>query len=258
MSQSSSSHSDYDEKVSVVGEHAAAAAREKPDPREGNEPVSLWAFLIAGIALIVGAGYLGATNGGFSNSAFIFVDGYSYDPAPQGEGGGEALPPGEQWLKEGKKHYGAICAACHQTNGAGQAGIYPPLVNSQWVTGGTEQLAMIILNGIQGPITVDGKSYNSVMTPWKDALNDKQLAQVMSYIRLGLGDNANQVVPDSGMVTEEMAAYARATHDIPGLTVANLEGFDKDLPGTKVDRVNMEPLGEGGASNDSAASAPAE
>lgn len=135
---------------------------------------------------------------------------------------------------------------CHQANGTGQAGTYPPLVNSEWVTGGTERLAMVILNGIQGPITVDGKSYNGLMTPWKDALNDKQMAQVMSYIRLGLGDNASQVDENSGMVTEEMVAHARATHDIPGLTVADLEGFNQDLPGEKVDPVAMEPIGGGG------------
>lgn len=249
----SSTHSDYDEKVSVVSEHAAAAAREKPDPKEGNEPVSLWAFLLAGIALIVGAGYLGATNGGFSNEGFTFVEGYVPDAAPLGDGGAAELPPREKWLKEGKKHYSAICAACHQGNGAGQAGIYPPIAGSEWVTGGSERLAMIILNGIQGPITVAGSSYNQVMTPWKDALSDKQMAQVMSYIRVGL--NSPEANADgNGLVSEEMVAYARATHDIPGLTVADLEGFDKDLPGAKLDPETLEPMGEGGA----AAPAPTE
>ena len=239
-------HSDYDEKVSVVSEHAAAASREKPDPMEGTEPVSLWAFLLAGIALIVGAGYLGATNGGFSNDSFTFVEGYTVPerPADLGE---ELLPPGEQWLKDGKKQYSAICAACHQTNGKGQAGVFPPLAGSEWVVGGSEQLAMTILNGIQGPITVAGASYNSLMAPWKDALNDKQMAQVMSYIRTSWGNSELLKEGDNGFVSEEMVAYARKTHDIPGLTVSNLAGFDKNLPGPQIDPVTLEPIGEGGA-----------
>ena len=234
-------HSDYDEKVSVVSEHAAAAAREKPDPKDGNEPVSLWGFFIAGIALIVGAGYLGATNGGFSNDNFTFVEDYSVKPAPS-TGEESVLPVGVKWMKEGKKHYSAICAACHQTTGAGQAGIYPPLANSEWVYEGSERLAMIILNGIQGPITVDGKSYNSLMTPWKDALNDKQMAQVMTYIRLSWGNDQLLKDGDNGIVTEEMVKSARATHDIPGLKVSDLEGFNKNIDGPMIDPETMQPM----------------
>ncbi len=239
-------HSDYDEKVNILTEHVSAASREKPDPTEGNEPPPLIAIMIAGFALIVGAGYLGGTNGGLSNDSFTFVEGYDVPPVPGGGVIEEQKPPGEIWLAEGKKQYSAICAACHQGNGQGQTGVYPPLANSEWVTGGTEQLAMIILNGIQGPITVDGQSYNSLMTPWKDALNDKQMAQVMSYIRMSWG-NAEQVAENSGMVTAEMVAHARATHDIPGMKVSHLEGFDKDLPGAKVDPITMEPIGGGAA-----------
>ncbi len=234
-------HSDYEEKVSVVSEHAAAAAREKPDPKEGTEPVSLWAFLIAGIALIVGAGYLGATNGGFSNGGLTFVEGYTVDPAPGGDSAAVQLTPGEQWLVDGKKQYSLICAACHLGNGAGQGGLYPPIAGSEWVTGGTERLAMILLNGLQGPITVAGKPYNNVMNPWKEALNDKKMAQVMSYIRMEFGNAASY--PDgNGLVSAEMVAYAREKHDITGMTVSHLDGFDKDLPGPKLDLVTLEPI----------------
>ncbi|MFT4637067.1 MAG: mono/diheme cytochrome c family protein [Verrucomicrobiales bacterium] len=239
-------HSDYDEKVSVVSEHAAAAAREKPDPLEGTEPVSLWCFLLAGIALIVGAGYLGATNGGFSNSGFTYVEGLSIPDAPTKKGA-IARPPGEQWIRDGKKQFSAICAACHQNDGKGQVGVFPPLAGSEWVVDGSEQLAMTILNGMQGPITVSGAGYNSLMAPWKDALNDKQIAQVMSYIRISWGNADLLMEGDNGFVSEEMAAYARKTHNIPNMNVSHLAGFDKNLPGPQLDPVTLETLGEGGA-----------
>ena len=236
-----SSHSDYDEKVSVVSEHAAAAAREKPDPKDGNEPVSLWGFFIAGIALIVGAGYLGATNGGFSNNSFTYVEDYTPKSVPDG-GTVVEEEPFPKWVKEGKKQYSAICAACHQTNGTGQAGIYPPLANSEWVYEGSERLAMIILNGIQGPITVDGKNYNSLMTPWKDALNDKQMAQLMTYIRTAWGNDKLLAEGDNGIVTEEMVKKARTAHNIPGLKVSDLQDFNKNIEGPKIDPATMGPM----------------
>lgn len=249
-------HSDYDEKVDVVSEHAVAAAREKPDPKEGAEPVSLWAFFIAGIALIVGAGYLGATNGGFQNDGFTFVEGYTVPPPPGLGEQAEALPPAEAWMKEGEKQYKAVCAACHQGHGKGQPGAFPPLAGSEWVVGGTERLAMIILNGLQGPITVSGSSYNGIMTPWRDALNDKQIAQVMGYIRRSWG-NADALT-DEAYVSPEMVRYARETHQIPGMTVSHLQGFDKDLPGAKLDPETLEPMGEGGTSEGGDAEAAAE
>ena len=236
-----STHSDYDEKVSVVSEHAAAAAREKPDPKVGNEPVSLWGFLVAGIAVFVGAGYLGATNGGYSNDGFTFVEDYVVKEAPS-FGPKEELPPFPKWVRAGKNHYSAICAACHQTTGLGQAGIFPPLANSEYVYEGSERLAMTILNGMQGPITVAGKSYNSVMTPWKDALNDKKMAQLMTYIRTSWGNDKLLKEGDNGIVTEEMVKKARATHNIPGLRVSDLEGFNKNLEGPKIDPETMEPM----------------
>lgn len=227
-------HSDYDEKVSVVSEHAAAAAREKPDPRDGNEPVPLWGFLIVSVAMFVGAAYWGGANGGLSNASYTYSEDYSIPERP-GDDMGSALDPATAWIKEGKKHYGSICSACHQADGKGQAGVYPPLANSEYVYEGSERLAMILLNGVQGPITVDGKSYNSLMAPWKDALNDKQMAQLMSYLRTTWGNAEKLAEGDNGFVSEEMVKKARATHDIPGLKVPDLEGFNKNLEGPQLD-----------------------
>ena len=80
------------------------------------------------------------------------------------------------------------------------------------------------------------------MTPWKDALNDKQMAQVMTYIRLSWGNDQLLKNGDNGIVTEEMIKGARATHDIPGLKVSDLEGFNRNSDGPKIDPETMQPM----------------
>ncbi len=239
-------HSDYDEKLSIVQEHAAAAAREKPDPKEGNEPLSLWTIFIAGLALIVGAGYLGATNGGYSNSSFSFYDGYVPPERPTNGPIVDNRTPGEKWIAEGEKAYGLNCKSCHQANGNGIPGQYPPVAESEYVVGGTERLAMILLNGLNGPVMVKGKPYNGNMTPWRP-LGNKKIAQIMSYIRTEWGNDALLPDGETGIVTEEMVAIANEKHDIPAMTIQATEGFDVDLPGGPIDLNTLQPVGADGA-----------
>ena len=240
-----SPHSDYDENVSVVTEHAAAASREKPDQAAGTEPVSLWAFLAAGIALVVGGGYLGATSGGFGMNQIAIHEDYVPPAPPVGPDDAPELPPEQKWLKAGKKVYSNTCAACHLANGQGQEGQFPPLAGSEWVTGGTERLSMITLNGLTGPIVVKGKAYSGVisMQAWKASLSDLELAQVLSYIRSSWGNENAYGEGNNGYVLESMIKIARERHgDKPQTTVSDLEGIDDDLPGGPVDSETMQPV----------------
>ena len=71
-------------------------------------------------------------------------------------------PGGEQTAElsqadRGKKVFSANCATCHQANGLGVTGQYPPLAGSEYVNGGTRRLGMIVLKGLQGPLTVKGQ-----------------------------------------------------------------------------------------------------
>lgn len=63
--------------------------------------------------------------------------------------------------------YAAKCATCHGRNGEGQAGMYPPLRGSEWLTPSPQRtpLRTIIREGIQGPITVKGEPWNATMLP---------------------------------------------------------------------------------------------
>lgn len=104
----------------------------------------------------------------------------------------------------GKAVY-ATCTTCHQLNGEGVAGAFPPLAKSGIVTGPPEIPIAIVLHGLSGPLTVDGKVYNGVMTPWGAMFDDVQVAAVLTYVRSQWGNAAPAVT------AEQVAKVRQAT-----------------------------------------------
>lgn len=97
---------------------------------------------------------------------------------------------------DGQEIYTRICIACHQANGQGVPGAFPPLDGSPYVTGpNVERMASIMLYGLMGPINVKGATFNSVMTPQADALSDAELAAVASFIRSSWSNKASAIEP---------------------------------------------------------------
>ena len=94
---------------------------------------------------------------------------------------------------EGSILFDSYCASCHQRNGKGDNNRFPPIAGSQYVTGDKTRLIDIILNGLQGPITVNGKTYNGFMPPHKDILDDHAIASISTYIRSRFGNKASGV-----------------------------------------------------------------
>lgn len=103
----------------------------------------------------------------------------------------------------------ATCTTCHQANGQGVAGAFPPLAGSEIVNGKPEVVVAIILHGLQGPVTVQGVEYNSLMTPWGAMFNDVQIAAVATYIRSQWGNSADPV--PAALVTRVRGATASRT-----------------------------------------------
>ncbi|MEY2880911.1 MAG: hypothetical protein RLZZ15_3291 [Verrucomicrobiota bacterium] len=103
-----------------------------------------------------------------------------------------ALTADEQALfDKGQAQFAALCAACHQPNGQGLAGLAPSLLYSRWVLGDPRVLARIVLNGkVQA---------NLSMPPWKAALTDEAIAGTLTFIRRSWGHDADPVTP--GLVT---------------------------------------------------------
>jgi ubiquinol-cytochrome c reductase cytochrome b subunit len=89
--------------------------------------------------------------------------------------------------------YASNCAGCHGATGTGQPGVFPPLAGNPIVTGDPSKVIPIVLNGLNGPITVKGSNYKGTMPPWKGNLTNKQIADVITYIRSAWANKASPV-----------------------------------------------------------------
>jgi mono/diheme cytochrome c family protein len=106
----------------------------------------------------------------------------------------------------GEKMYKLNCSICHQPNGMGIPGQFPPLAGSDWVLEeGPNRIIRLMLNGVQGPITVNGQPFNNAMPPWRELMNDADVSAVATYIRTTWGNKAPPVKP------EEVKAIRDAT-----------------------------------------------
>jgi glucose/arabinose dehydrogenase/cytochrome c553 len=94
---------------------------------------------------------------------------------------------------EGSILYDTYCARCHADNGMGDKSRFPPLLGSPYVTGDKNLLISIILNGMQGPMKIDNKTYNSIMPAHKNLLDDHAIASIATYIRHRFGKKASTV-----------------------------------------------------------------
>jgi mono/diheme cytochrome c family protein len=105
------------------------------------------------------------------------------------------------------------CAACHQTNGQGMPGSWPPLAGSEWLLNNPEVPIRIVLHGLQGPITVKGQSFNNAMQAWADQLSDAEIAAVLTYERSSWGNAASAVTEAQvKAVREATASQTTAWH----------------------------------------------
>jgi mono/diheme cytochrome c family protein/glucose/arabinose dehydrogenase len=106
------------------------------------------------------------------------------------------LTPEERRLAErGSETYTRACAACHQADGGGLPNVAPRLSGSEWVDGPADRLIRIVLHGLYGPIQVDGQEWNLHMPGLGGALDDEEVAGVLTYVRRAWGNSAGAVQP---------------------------------------------------------------
>ena len=150
------------------------------------------------IALIVGGFYLGKHMGAFSTQTHI-----GFLPPGVPLGAQTAITQtGEKQQMSGAAVYNSKCSSCHQANGQGMPGAFPPLVDSPYVVDDPAIPVRIVLRGMQGPIEVKGVQYNGMMPAWADLLSDEEIAAVVSYIRSELGGNSAEPV-DTAFVAQQ-------------------------------------------------------
>ena len=104
-------------------------------------------------------------------------------------------------IQRGTEVYARSCGTCHQPDGKGMAGLAPPFVNSEYLALSDRRLADIALNGMDGPIEVDGVEWNMSMPGWP-TLNNEEIADVLSYI-------LQQWADEPRTITEELVLDVR-------------------------------------------------
>lgn len=110
---------------------------------------------------------------------------------------------------DGEKVYATVCSACHLATGEGVPGVFPPVVESEWVTGDESRLVKIILHGVMGDMMVNGEVYSGMMPPWGGALSDAEVAAVATYMRSNFGNEAPAV--DAATVAKIRKEYSSRT-----------------------------------------------
>jgi mono/diheme cytochrome c family protein len=113
------------------------------------------------------------------------------------------LTPIEQArFEQGRKVFGATCIQCHKATGLGQEGLAPPLLDSEWALGSDRRLARIVLQGVAGPINVNGRTYSYEM-PMLGKLSDEDIAAALTFVRRNWDHTAAPVDPKT--ITEVRA-----------------------------------------------------
>ena len=117
----------------------------------------------------------------------------------------------DEVMARGEAGYLANCAACHQPDGTGLRGAFPPLAQSDYLLRDRDEVLTAALFGLSGPITVNGEDYNGVM-PSVGHLDDQVLADTLTYVLASWGNSGAAVRPaEVSALRSELGQTDRAT-----------------------------------------------
>jgi mono/diheme cytochrome c family protein len=91
-----------------------------------------------------------------------------------------------------KDLYKKYCLTCHQADGSGVSGMFPPLIKTPKVLGPADSLIMIIISGLKGPTEVAGVTYTQNMPAVKN-ITDQEIAEVLNFVRHNWGNKAASI-----------------------------------------------------------------
>ena len=195
--EDSSEFTDTEDERSMEELHRAAMEREEQLPEEGNERGPWWMYAIIIATLAFGFFYMGRYLGEISDQPHVLFT----TPAPT-----DVEPEELDLMAEGRRVYTRLCQSCHQQDGAGVQGAFPPLGGSDWVVGIPERPVYIVLQGFQGEIVREGVTYNAAMPGFGRLLSDEEVASVVTYIRNSFGNEAPEVAPEEVAEMREVSA----------------------------------------------------
>ncbi|MCB9707301.1 MAG: nitrite reductase, copper-containing [Myxococcales bacterium] len=112
-------------------------------------------------------------------------------------------------IAAGKALFAGTCSTCHQPTGQGLPNVFPPLAKSDYLMKDKTRAIVTVLNGLSGPVTVNGKEYNSVMPPMSQ-LNDDEIAYILTYVMNAWGNKGE------GVTAAEVKKVRETTARPPG------------------------------------------
>ncbi|HVU16252.1 MAG TPA: copper-containing nitrite reductase [Candidatus Didemnitutus sp.] len=107
----------------------------------------------------------------------------------------------EAQVEKGKQVYMGLCFACHQPDGKGLASVFPPLAGSDFLLADRDRAIRIVLKGLSGPVTVNGKTINSAMPAQESTLTDQQIADVLTFVFNSWGNQGDAFTADQVKAT---------------------------------------------------------
>jgi mono/diheme cytochrome c family protein len=92
----------------------------------------------------------------------------------------------------GETIYKKYCISCHQADGGGVPNMAPPLQQTSYVLGEKETLIKIVLNGLKN-VDINEETYNNPMPALGSVLKDKEIADVLTFVRNSFGNKTAAV-----------------------------------------------------------------
>lgn len=186
----------------------------QPDERAHYRLLPLGMILVLSACVLFAATYMNRYSGHFDPTI------YDENLLPSN---GAAVAVKIDPVAMGKKLFnsGGACFTCHQPNGEGIPGTYPPLAGSDWVNGPEDRVIRIVLYGLHGPVHVVGKEFNAAPMPVfgqvaNTAYNwsDEKIAAVLTYVRQEWGNKAPPVAPEKvGEIRKQVGDRASWTEE---------------------------------------------
>jgi nitrite reductase (NO-forming) len=101
----------------------------------------------------------------------------------------------QEQARAGQALFAGTCSVCHQANGQGLAGVFPPLAKSDYLAADPKRAIATVLHGLTGKVTVNGKEFDSVMPPMNQ-LNDDEVANILTYVLNEWGNPGGRIAID--------------------------------------------------------------
>ena len=117
-------------------------------------------------------------------------------------------------MAEGGRVYSSICITCHQLDGKGLPGVFPPLAHSDFLMADKQRALGVLMHGLKGKVVVNGQTFESEMPQLP--LTDSQIAGALTYVRNSWGNKGDMVT-----VAEVAAIRAGTKHRASPVLAAN-------------------------------------